>query len=357
VSRLVALTIVAAVLLLGQRTAAQQNLTGSLLSRYFDALRLEAGIPGLSAVVLQDGNFIWEGSFGYQDVESATPPTRFTPYALGSLSQILGSTLLLKTCADEQFRSLSEPVTNWIPQFQETTATLTDLLSHRQLEFNTYTYQYNPGRFSFLTDIIKACGGGEPYQQQLAKDLFAGLSDSVPGTAVAARTPEDVEQFGNETLDHYAHVLSRMATPYRVDVRGRPTRSELPPTRADASAGAVMSAYDLALFDARLSSDSPLVDTPLRPETRQQAWSRPSAHLPTGLGWFVQGYNGHVVVWQFGTVPGAYSSLIVKLPNPNRRLTLILLANSDGLSAPFALENGDVTASLFARVFLRLYAI
>jgi hypothetical protein len=33
---------------------------------------------------------------------------------------------------------------------------------------------------------------------------------------------------------------------------------------------------------------------------------------------------------------------------------LILLANSDGLSAPFALENGDVTTSLFAKTFLRL---
>jgi hypothetical protein len=36
-------------------------------------------------------------------------------------------------------------------------------------------------------------------------------------------------------------------------------------------------------------------------------------------------------------------------------LTLILLANSDGLSEPFSLQNGDVTTSLFARTFLRLF--
>jgi hypothetical protein len=40
---------------------------------------------------------------------------------------------------------------------------------------------------------------------------------------------------------------------------------------------------------------------------------------------------------------------------PARDLTLILLANSDGLSAPYALSDGDVTASLFARLFLRLF--
>ena len=75
--------------------------------------------------------------------------------------------------------------------------------------------------------------------------------------------------------------------------------------------------------------------------------------LPTGLGWFVQGYNGQPIVWQFGSVEGAYSSLILKVPN--RRLTFILLANSDGLSAPFSLSSGDVTNSTFARLFLRSF--
>ena len=57
--------------------------------------------------------------------------------------------------------------------------------------------------------------------------------------------------------------------------------------------------------------------------------------------------------WQFGLTQGAYSSLMLKLPA--KHLTLILLANSDGLSAPFGLQEGDVTASLFARAFLRLF--
>jgi len=74
--------------------------------------------------------------------------------------------------------------------------------------------------------------------------------------------------------------------------------------------------------------------------------------MPTGLGWFVQTYNGHDVYWQFGTMNG-YSSLILKVPA--QRLTLILLANSDGLSSGFNLQDGDVTTSLFARTFLKLF--
>jgi hypothetical protein len=39
---------------------------------------------------------------------------------------------------------------------------------------------------------------------------------------------------------------------------------------------------------------------------------------------------------------------------PARGITLILLANSDGLTKPFALATGDVTASPFVRLFLAL---
>ncbi|HZB24900.1 MAG TPA: hypothetical protein VE379_02130, partial [Vicinamibacterales bacterium] len=75
--------------------------------------------------------------------------------------------------------------------------------------------------------------------------------------------------------------------------------------------------------------------------------------MPTGLGWFVQRYRDEPVVWQYGHVPDAYSSMIIRLPN--RRVSLILLANSDGLAVPFELSSGDVTRSLFATLFLRLY--
>jgi len=71
-----------------------------------------------------------------------------------------------------------------------------------------------------------------------------------------------------------------------------------------------------------------------------------------GLGWFVQSHRGQRVVWHFGSVVNAYSSLLLKLPD--QKITFILLANSDGLSATFQLPAGNVTKSLFATLFLRL---
>ena len=76
--------------------------------------------------------------------------------------------------------------------------------------------------------------------------------------------------------------------------------------------------------------------------------------LPHAYGWFVQSYNGEPVVWQFGVSDNASSSMIVMLPR--RGLTLILLANSQGLARPFPLSAGDVTVSPFARLFLSVFA-
>src|SRR5262249_3475062 len=136
------------------------------------------------------------------------------------------------------------------------------------------------------------------------------------------------------------------------DRNGKASRSDYAPRGLDAALGIVSTVRDLARYDIALD-DGVLV----RPEYLDVAWhnatSASGAALPTGLGWFVQTYNGERVVWHFGYAPNAYSSLILKVPG--RSLTLILLANSDGLSAPFSLADGDVTASLFARTFLRLF--
>ena len=74
-----------------------------------------------------------------------------------------------------------------------------------------------------------------------------------------------------------------------------------------------------------------------------------TSRIVSGLG----GAAAGSVVWTFGIVPNAYSSLIIKLPE--RNITLILLANSDALAAPFSGSSWDVTASAFARTFLKLY--
>jgi CubicO group peptidase (beta-lactamase class C family) len=341
---------------MGQPTSAQSpSLSLSLFERYLESLRDQTGIPGVSAAVLQGGSVVWTHAFGKQDVERNIDARVDTPYRIGDLSQIFGATVLLDKCVEESYLELTDAVARWSPAYGDRSTTVGQLLTHTA---SGGGYRRDLARFAALTPVIDQCSS-VPYRKLLADAVFDrfGMSQSVPGEALAAPNAADRRLFSADNLNRYASVLGTVAVSYRVDSRGRATRVESDGRPLDAATGAVTSVADLARFDGALSNFALLDRATLR-----AAWSRAASNgavLPTGLGWYVQSYrNGsntdEPLVWQFGMIKDAASSLIIKLPN--RDVTLILLANSDGLSAPFALENGDVTTSLFAKTFLRLFA-
>jgi CubicO group peptidase (beta-lactamase class C family) len=321
------------------------------LEAYLESLRQQAGIPGMSVAVVQDGQIVWEHGFGFQNVAARVRATPDTPYPVGNVSATLAAVLLLQ-CVEYRRLDLDDPVERYGIALTEPQTTLRNVLSHMSVDGSGEPFKYNPERYAQLSAAMESCVR-QPYRRSVAARLLDGLAmkDSVPGTDL--REPGAVPDglFDEADLDRYRRVLDRMAVPYKSEGRGRVERTELPPAGISAAAGLVSTVRDLARFDIAL--DSELL---LRDETRTLAWSQVSTpdgkSLPTGLGWFVQTYHGERLVWQFGEIPNAYSSLVLKVPA--RRLTFILLANSDGLNSPFQLETGDVTRSLFATLFLRL---
>ena len=72
--------------------------------------------------------------------------------------------------------------------------------------------------------------------------------------------------------------------------------------------------------------------------------------LPYGLGWFVQEQAGEKWIWHTGLWDGAYSALYIKFPG--RDLTLILLANSEGLNWQQNLDEAAPERSPFVMALL-----
>lgn len=333
-----------------QRTEAQA-LTFSLFERYLESFRVEAAIPGLSATILQNGVPVWERGFGRRDVQSGAPALPETPYLIGGLSQTFGATLLLRKCVDQWGAQLDDPVSLRSATFPEPLTTLRQLLSHTAPGGNGYVY--SPTRFASLTEVIERCAQ-ERYAVVLSSEIFDrfAMFDSSPDRLLGTSPTEaDSKLFDAGHLARYADVAANMATPYRI-TSGRPQRNtEITARRANAADGVISTVRDLGRFDSALLNNALLARA-----TRDAAWTQSYAGgtpLPTGLGWFVQNYHDEPLIWQFGMTRGGHSALIIKAPN--RGLTFIALANSDGLAAPFALENGDVTSSLFAMLFLRLF--
>ena len=147
-------------------------------------------------------------------------------------------------------------------------------------------------------------------------------------------------------------MLKRLATPYAEDEQGRLVESRYAVTTLTAAAGLISSVRDFAWFDLALRNH-----LLLHADTLALAW-RPliglnGLPLPHGLGWFVETYKGQPVVWQFGVGENASSSLVVTAPRQG--LTLVVVANSDGLAKPLTLAAGGLIQSPFARLFLELF--
>ena len=339
---LVALTVIVS---LQTATQAQQNLALTLFERSLEQLRQESGIPGLSAVIVRNRTVVWRVGLGMADVERSIRAEPDTPYPVGDLTQPLAATLLLQRI-DRGEIELDDRIRRWTTMVPNPSATLGQVLRHT----STGAYDYDPAQFAAITPVIEYYTR-LPFRKALAHEIldFLSMRDSVPGHDMEQPSPLDVPFFEASDLSRYRAIVQRLAVPYRVDIRRRPTRSDYPPRTITAGAGLISSALDLAEFD--ISLDKRLLLTDAATMAMRQ---RGGAAVPTGLGWFVQTYNTQSVVWHFGHIPNAFSSMIIKLPDSD--ITLIMLANSDGLSAPFALEQGDVTTSLFARLFLRSFA-
>ena len=327
-------------------------LTASPFESYLESLRAQAGIPGMSAALVQNGQIVWERGFGFQNQEARIRATPDTPYPIADISQTLASVLVLQ-CAEQRRLRIDDALRLHGGTVPELSATLRQILSHTSAGAPAGSFHYDPERYSQLTPVVESCVP-QPYRKSVAVHVLERLAmrDSVPGRDLADRAVLTEPLFADGVLDRYQRVLERMAIPYKVDKRGRLTRTELSVEGINAASGLVTTVRDFARFDAALDEAVLLSE-----ETLGVAWSNATTAeqttLPTGLGWFVQTYKGEPVVWHFGLITNGYSSLVVKLPS--RHLTFILFANSDGLSAPFQLDSGDVTRSIFATLFLRLF--
>ena len=127
---------------------ARQNqlsvLTSSPFESYLESLRTQAGIPGMSAALVQDGQIIWERGFGFQNLEARVRATPDTPYPVADLSQTLASVLVLQ-CIEERRMSIDEPIRRYSGSVPEPAATLRQVLSHTSAGAGE-SFHYDPER-------------------------------------------------------------------------------------------------------------------------------------------------------------------------------------------------------------------
>ena len=306
-----------------------------------ERLRAAGHIQSISAVIAKDQSIVWSSSFGGSEGSNQVSDT--TVFHLASLTKPLASTVILQL-VDEGKVLLDDPVSKYgIVLSSPGTIRVRHLLSHTSSGTPGTRYSYSGDRFSLLDSVITRAAG-KPFAVAVQERIITPL-----GLRHTAPTPQSAA-FAASGLDKAAY-LANVVPGYTWNGSAYvPTAYQ---THFSVAAGLTSSARDYAAFSMAMDRDAFL-----KPETKALAFTPvtgPSGEtFPYGLGWFTTLYKGVRVIWHYGYWT-ASSTLVIKVPAQG--LTFVLLANTDGLSAPYPLGAGKLDESPWAREFLETFAI
>jgi CubicO group peptidase (beta-lactamase class C family) len=337
-----------------------EEIAGSLAVR-FDSLRRAQRIPGMAVVILRDTTILLARGYGFADVDRQLPVTPGTPFNIASVTKPISAVVALRL-AEYGVLDLDRPMQRYrgFAEFCDAARgqggiffrdyeCLGDRLTLRHVLSMTANgepgtrFWYNPVSYSWASRPMAEVTGR----------TFSQLVDSL----VFRRAGMQHSARINRALPLRTDLAAQLALPYHIDSAGNIARSDPPPPQGDGAAGGVIaSAMDLARFDIALSTGR-LLSSEWRAKLWEPTRTPSGAVLPYGLGWFLADNAGRHLAWHTGLWEGQYSALYLKVlnDNPGERLTLILLANSDGLRWETRLDEAAIERSPFATAFLAAF--
>ena len=337
---------VAACVALATIAAAPRHAQSQTVSRFegrLERLRVELGIPALSAAIVANGSVAWARGFGQADPQSGRLATDTTSYHLASLTKVFAVISLMQLVEAGRV-SLDDPVSKYgISMPGSAEIRVRHLLNHTSESTPPGTaFRYSGDRFGEITRIIESVSGrrlAELMVDEILRPL--GLRHTAPNV-------QDRRSFAATGLDR-AVFEANMARGYVHS--GKRVEATDYPTYFGAAAGLIGSVRDVASFSIAIDQGRFL-----QPQTWQSVFTpamtagRP---LPAGLGWFIYDHRGIRMQWAYGWWTGS-SSLILRVPA--RGLTFVVAANSDAMSRKYRLGgDANVLRSDVARLFVESF--
>jgi CubicO group peptidase (beta-lactamase class C family) len=310
------------------------------LEERLEQLRRDVKIPAFSAALARGDRIVWAKGFGWADVERQLPATPTTGYHLASLTKTFAATVIMQLVEEGKI-DLDAPVSQYgVALESEGLICVKHLLSHTSAGVPGTRFSYDGNRFAELTRVVEKASGCS-FGQLVCERILAPL-----GLKQTAPNVRDSAGFAFAGLDSAAFEAN-LARGYRLDKPGRLERVEYP-RHFNCSAGLISTVLDVARFSMALDGGKLLSAASLE-RAMTRTVTNEGRKLPYGLGWFVLEHKGVKLVWHYGLWIGN-SSLIVKVPE--RKLTYVILANSERLTSSYFHGRGELLTSPFARAFV-----
>ncbi|AXT18649.1 class A beta-lactamase-related serine hydrolase [Flavobacteriaceae bacterium AU392] len=319
----------------------KEELTNSITKDVFaseiNQLKDYFQIPGLSILIKNDNEIIYEDYLGFANISDKTPLDKTTTIPMASLTKIFSGIVLMQL-EEEDILSIEESIKKYIPSIGiSDSIKIKHILSHTsQGEIGKQFYYSN--RFGLLTSVIEKVAG-QTFEEVINTRIINKLQ--LKNTYLL----KDSLQLVSENR--------KIASPYFLGGEMKNGFLEKTPREGfidygfSASAGITSTVIDLGILSDALDNNTLISNS-----SKEKMTSPFNNKLPYGLGIFTQKFMNKKLQWGYGQYD-CYSSLFLKVPDKN--LTFIIAANNNLMSDPARLINGDVTTSLFALSFLKNY--
>jgi CubicO group peptidase (beta-lactamase class C family) len=285
-------------------------------------------IPGLSVIIRQGDQTVYENYMGFADLEKQIAIDSSTTIPMASLTKIFTGVLIMQLVENRKI-SLDEPINKYIFNDEiSDSIKIKHVLSHTSQGDVGQNFYYS-SRFGWLTAVVE-----KAYQSTFDKVIQEKIID--PLGLDNTYLLKDSSQVYNDGR--------KMALPYFYE---GVTKDGFIDYGYSAAAGITSTVRDLAIFSKAIDDNSLLTE-----ESKLRMFTPSKSSLQYGYGIFSQQFNGKNLIWGYGQYD-CYSSLFLKVPEED--VTLVIAANNNLMSDPARLIYGDVTYSLFAISFLKHY--
>lgn len=318
------------------------------LKSQLDSIRTSLKIPGMAVAIQEGDSILFEEGFGYADLRNHIKVTPNTTFRIASITKTFTSTIIMQLVEQGKL-NLEAPISEYGLDFGNAQITVRNLLTHTSEGKPGEHYQYNGYRFAQLGTIIEKTSK-VPFFQLVMENIVQplGMSSTAPGISLFAYF--NYIQQRKEMVTFFETTFTHLAKPYDINKKGEIIESEYF-DEFGTSGGLTTNVLDLLKYSDAIDRNE-FVNAQTQNLIFSPNHTKDGEITPYGLGWFVQNYRGVDFYWHFGQTQGE-SGLFVKVPA--KKLTLVILTNTNRLSTPFPLGDGDLFSSPIGQLFYKLF--
>ncbi len=324
----------------------QQRL--DLLVEQLEQQRQTLHVPGMAIAVVKDDEVVLAHGFGVTNIETETPATPETIFAIGSSTKAFTSTLV-GMLVDDGKMGWDDPITKYLPYFQlelqsedeSAQVAIRDLLSHRT-GFTRMGLLFASGKIpreEVLLDATAAeayAGFRERFYYSNVMYMAAGVAAGKAAgtdwdTLLAERILEPLEMDSTTTSVSQAQEDPRLSLGYIWDedlqaYKYKPMRNvdNIGPSGAINSNVMDMAQWLRLQLGLGVYEDQPLISE----ENLRETWKshiKIAEGVDYGMGWMLREWEGQPVIEHGGNVDG-FTAEVAMLPESD--LGFVLLTNA-----------------------------